>query len=96
MHNDPLQFLAEFGVVGSLLLLAAVVALAWPVFRQRLVERPARLFALLGLALVLVHSLVDLPFRCPAILFAWTAVLAGLGRMCEEEQQFKLEGRKAQ
>ena len=35
-----------------------------------------------GLALVALFSLIDLPFRCPAILYTWVAVLAALPQIC--------------
>ena len=35
-----------------------------------------------GLLLVGVFSLIDLPFRCPAILLTWVAVLGALPVAC--------------
>lgn len=78
VHNDAMQFLCEFGVVGIGLLTTALVAFCWPLITggPRLVQA-GLLPALGGLAAVLLHSLLDLPFRSPAILFAWV-VIAGL------------------
>ncbi len=82
-HNDLLQFLAEFGAFGLLLLLAAVSAL---VFRFMSAWRSVRstpvssfyLFTFAGLILVTIHSLMDLPFRNPAILYTFIILLAAI------------------
>jgi amino acid transporter len=37
---------------------------------------------LAGLLLVGIFSAIDLPFRCPAILYTWVVVLAALTRLC--------------
>jgi hypothetical protein len=37
----------------------------------------------IGLSLVLIFSLIDLPFRCPAILCTWMVVLAALPKATE-------------
>ena len=77
-----LQFLAEFGAVGSALLLGALGLMLIEVFRA--CERLAALgkVSLAGLALVGVFSAIDLPFRCPAILYTWLAILAALPGTC--------------
>lgn len=91
VHNDPLQFLVEFGVVGAGLLLSTVVVLIVPIVRSlQKIRKPeagdARFWPmkipplgavlLAGLAMTLVHSLADLPFRSPAILWTWFVLLA--------------------
>ena len=58
-HNDPLQFMAEWGIVtalmfGSLLLIAIGTRLPTP---------------LIALAGVFLHSAVDFPLQVPALLF---------------------------
>jgi O-antigen ligase len=78
VHNDPLQFLAEFGLVGAGLLAALVLTLLRPLCRRGLWHQPLVLFALIGLGLTFAHSLIDLPFRCPAIIWLWVTVLAAL------------------
>lgn len=90
VHNDPLQFLAEFGGVGAGLLTLAVVVMSVPLFRRDTAGRrpvwanPVVFFALAGLAMVWIHSLIDLPFRCPAVLLSWTLVLAGVGEIARK------------
>jgi hypothetical protein len=84
VHNDPLQFLAEFGGVGAGLMALCVGVMLVPAFRREASGRraagsnPVVFFALAGLSLVFLHSLIDLPFRCPAILITWTLVIAGI------------------
>lgn len=83
VHCDFLQFLAEFGVLGFGLLLGAVGAMAHGVFRRTCRRDSLWVMGLAGLLLVGIFSAIDLPFRCPAILYAWVAVLAALPRLCD-------------
>ena len=82
VHFDFLQFLAEFGAVGFGLLLGALGTMAAALFRSRCRRDSLWQMGVAGLALVGVFSVVDLPFRCPAILYAWVALLAALPRVC--------------
>ena len=81
VHNDTLQFLAEFGAVGAGAMALAVAAMGFPFLRRRAVHAPVVVLSGLGLAAVVAHSCVDIPFRCPAILYTWIAVLAAAGGM---------------
>lgn len=80
-HNDPVQWLAEGGLIGaflSALMVAAFVAhLYWA--RHRVSPRAAALIAgsCVGIVAVFLHSVVDFVFRSPAIA-ATMAALAGL------------------
>jgi O-antigen ligase len=78
VHNDPLQFLTEFGVVGAGLLAAGVIVLIISIPRSGVWRRGVGVMVLIGCSMVWLHSLIDLPFRCPAILLTWTALLASL------------------
>ena len=93
VHNDALQFLAEFGGVGAGLMAAAVVALLLPVLKTRPWEKPLPLMALLGLCAIVLHSLIDLPFRSPAILYSWLAILAALPEIMGNSDQHHHETR---
>ena len=89
-HCEPLQGLAEMGVLGLCLAVLAGVWLwrcarrpaarqgaEWPSFNE--VEGPALILALGTLA---AHSLVDFPLRMPAIVMvaaAWLGLLAAHG-----------------
>ena len=81
-HFDLLQFLAEFGVVGLGLLLGALGVMAGAWFAPGRREGSLWRMGTAGLLLVGVFSVVDLPFRCPAILYSWVAVLAALPQVC--------------
>lgn len=94
VRNDPMQFLAEHGLIGFGLMLAAVSVLIVPFFRRlwhahetqalgrigdvslffRLSPIAVTLFT--GVLLVAAYSLIDLPFRSPAVLITWVAFLA--------------------
>jgi hypothetical protein len=82
-HCDPLQFLSEFGVVGSGLLLMIAVLLVQPLLKKEkrhrsLLGNPVLVCCIVGGAIVWCYSWVDLPFRSPAVLYAWGIVLAGV------------------
>ena len=86
-HSEPLQFLAETGLVGALLAAGAVVAAALALRRTLarvgVEEQPATLALAIGIAVYLAHSLVDwdwdfLAVSVPA--FAVLGVLLGAGR----------------
>ena len=81
VHCDPLQFLVEFGAVGYGLMTAALATLVIPLFQKRSRHSVLLLMPVIGILLVVVFSLIDLPFRCPAILFTWVVILAALPRL---------------
>ena len=87
VHCDVLQFLAEFGALGCGLMLASVLTLVVKLFRTANQTDPLWLMSVLGLSLVVVFSLIDLPFRCPAILCSWVAVLAAVPRVTSETKR---------
>ncbi len=76
-HNDTLQFLSEFGVLGMALLWTGIGVIATPLIRhwRTLWNSPRTVFNILGLLAITIHSNFDIPFRSPAILFLWTLVL---------------------
>jgi len=78
VHNDPLQFLVEFGAVGAGLLGIILFVLVWAVIRKANWRQPVVAVTSLALAVTFAHSLIDLPFRSPAILYVWLILLSGL------------------
>jgi O-antigen ligase len=89
-HNDYLENLAETGVIGGLLMAAALgIFLVWALRNLRIVPQSKaewsshpsddwiRLGAMAGCLGILAHSLVDFNLHIPANA-AWFAVLAGL------------------
>ena len=81
VHSDPLQFLVEFGVVGSGLMLLCLVSLMAPLWGPGVTRGAVFTMTTVGLAAVSVFSIMDLPFRCPAILWTWAALLAVLPKL---------------
>jgi O-antigen ligase len=79
VHNDTLQFLAEFGLTGIIALGSAVGIQLYRVIRHPMRRHGLYVFILLGLVLLYVHSMIDLPFRNPAVLISSAICLAGLG-----------------
>ncbi len=78
VHNDALQFLAEFGLAGTGLMALAWGALLVPLFRPDATCGALFTTTCAGLVLVAAMGLIDLPFRCPAVLWTWTAAFAAL------------------
>ncbi|HOW97030.1 MAG TPA: O-antigen ligase family protein [Kiritimatiellia bacterium] len=84
-HCDPLQFLVEFGIAGAGGLALAWGALAAGLFRRDLARGALFTLSCAGLTLVAAFSLIDLPFRCPSVLWTWTVVLAALPKCTARE-----------
>lgn len=76
-HNYYVQTWAELGMVGAVLLIVLLAALAWGVVRGTLAERDVKLPLALGLLAILMHMGLDIDARYPAIMLL-AAVLAGL------------------
>ena len=61
-HNDWLMFVSEYGIVGLSLLVSVACACLWRIRRRSLgcVE--------LGILMVFLHSMIDMPLHCPSVL----------------------------
>ncbi len=86
-HDDPLQTLAEWGVIGVVLLGAILL---WPIgcaflLRPRgQTDRVVRAGAVIALGALYLHSLIDFPLQILAIELTagvWAAILIGMA--CE-------------
>jgi O-antigen ligase len=84
-HNDYLQFLAELGLVGFSILLAAVVGVCLAVVKGlvRMTEEPRRLVLVAcagSFAAIALHSVVDFNLYIPAnaMILAWIAGAASI------------------
>jgi O-antigen ligase len=76
-HNDPVQFLAELGLVGFLPLVVFTALVGLRGLRHGRRWRHAAVgIPLLAVGMVFAHSLIDLPFRSPAVLYHWLALFA--------------------
>jgi len=90
VHNDYLDTLAEWGVVGTVLVAWAVILMFWGVFRNwRHVQREGNDFrssqsnrtafvlgAAVGWFALLIHSIVDFNFHIPANALAAVVLMA--------------------
>lgn len=95
VHCDGLQFLAEFGAVGFGLMMAALGCLLHTLLRQANRHSALWVMAVAGLFLVVALSVIDLPFRCPAILYLWLLVVAALPRLTASESTVRANARVA-
>ena len=84
-HNDFLEYCAEFGIIGSGILLIALFAGAAGMLRVHFWENPASLLISAGLILTLAHCWVDFNFYNPAILISWCVLWPLLIRWTELE-----------
>ncbi len=83
-HNDYLEFLIELGIVGTLILFSIPGYFFWIIFRSSRWKDPVTLMLLAGLGSTLVHALIDFPFRNPAVLSTWFAILAIAAQRCSK------------
>ena len=85
-HNDPVQALAELGILG---LLAPALGLGWlliRLLRAGALGQPAFLLLAIGLGLALAHGWVDFPLYNPAIFTTFTALWIILVRWADLER----------
>jgi O-antigen ligase len=87
VHNDFMQFLCEFGIIGAGLLIVIFILLIARIFTSLKWKQGFFLFGLLGISGVLIHSLIDLPFRSPPIIIAFMVSLAGYGMLKRPEEK---------
>jgi O-antigen ligase len=73
-HNDWVQFLAEFGLIGAIFPVAALGWLIYRFCRLGALAHPAFLLLLLGFGLTLAHAWVDFPLSNTAIFTTFCTV----------------------
>ena len=69
-HNDYLQTLVEWGIIGSLLIFGLFAKAVFNLAKRQLSHREISLSAtasFVGLVLVAIHALVDFPLQIPAL-----------------------------
>ncbi len=85
-HNDILQFLAEYGIIGCSLLLLSLATLLFPVVRQLFSASSLQsLFLILGLATIAAHAFLEFILNSPAYWVAMVGLLAALAKLFELE-----------
>lgn len=87
VHVDFLQFLAEFGVVGFGLLAGSGAWMLAEWFHPRCRRHALWVMSLAGGVLLGGFSLVDIPFRSPAILYMGAVILAAVPQVCTSRSQ---------
>ncbi len=94
VHNDFIQFLCEFGIVGIGLLTATLVLLAVKIVKNKEWKQSFALFGLLGMSGVLIQSLMDAPFRNPSVIISFVVILAGYGTLQHQGQNSEVSYKK--
>lgn len=84
-HNDYVQALAEFGVIGFAFPVLALLWMVAKLCRLGALGQPAFLLMLFGLGLPLAHSWVDFPLYNASILTTFAAITVLLVRWAELE-----------
>lgn len=84
-HNDILQFVAEYGLVGVGLLAAALGSMLLALLRQIGRLPLCAFFLCAGIALACAHAFIDFIFNSPAYWVAFSGGLAAMCRLCSLE-----------
>ena len=88
-HNDLLQFLAEYGIIGCSLLFAALLSLLATGLRGFMQHPLVVLFLLFGFFCALAHAFADFIFSCPAYWLAFMGGFALINRIVSLEAERK-------
>ena len=81
-HNDIVQFLAEYGAIGSSLVL---LALLWTLFSTFRIFSFSAFFLLVGFATSMSHAFFDFIFNSPAYWMAFLGLLAMSSKLLQME-----------
>ncbi|MBP6505922.1 MAG: O-antigen ligase family protein [Opitutaceae bacterium] len=84
-HNDPVQALAELGILGVGLLTAGGIWWLVAAIQRGVFTNLMGLSLSFGLAAILAHSWGEFVFHCPAILLTWLALLTITLLWCERD-----------
>ncbi len=86
-HNDYIQLIDEFGLIGAGFFLAMAVCVFRCLIKNRFYQRTHLLLAVLALVMILVHGWMDFPSHNPAILLLGCASIALVCRWAELESR---------
>ena len=81
-HNDIVQFLAEYGAIGSSILL---LVLLWILFSAFRIFSFSAFFLLVGFATSMSHAFFDFIFNSPAYWMAFLGILAASSKLLQME-----------
>ena len=82
-HNDIVQFLAEYGIVGCSLLGLTILSLLAPALRYAGQAPLSTLFLLLGIAAALAHAFIEFIFHSPAYWVSFITMIALTSRLLQ-------------
>lgn len=85
-HNDYLELLSEFGIVGCLIFVAGLGYAGIRLLRLHAWQNPLACCVVLGVLVTAAHSVVDFQFFNPAILTTWCVLLFLSIRWLEMEE----------
>ena len=86
-HNDVLQSVAEFGLIGSGLLFLSIV---WIVFSAFRLHGFSALFLLAGFSASMCHALIEFIFSSPAYWLAFTSLIAACAKLLQLEAKRRI------
>ena len=86
-HNDWVQFLADYGIVGCLFLLVMFSTLLCSSLNAFYYRISAGLISLFGLLLIAIHNFVDHIFSCPAYWIAFWATIFLINKLHKLESE---------
>jgi O-antigen ligase len=86
-HDDYLELLAEYGVVGCSFLLAGLCFYVSGLIRLEVWQNAPAVILLLGCLGTIVHAALDFPFFNPAVLITWGCLWPVILRWLEIENQ---------
>ena len=81
-HNDIVQFIAEYGAIGSGLVL---LTLLWILFSAFRIFSFSAFFLLVGFATSMSHAFFDFIFNSPAYWMAFLGILAASSKLLQME-----------
>ena len=81
-HNDIVQFLAEYGAIGSILVLLTLLWILYSAFRS---FSFSAFFLLVGFATSMSHAFFDFIFNSPAYWVAFLGLVAATSKLLHME-----------
>lgn len=89
-HNDILQFLAEYGIIGCSLLVFSILSLLIPAYRATSDLPLSVLYLLVGMATAIAHAFLDFIFHSPAFWVSFITIIALSSRLLQLNAERKL------
>ena len=86
-HNDLVQFVAEYGLIGSGLLLLAIT---WIVLSALRLPGFSALFLVVGFAASICHAFIEFIFSSPAYWLAFTGLIAASAKLLQMEAKRRI------